>query len=397
MLSSIWNYLAGYVNIKAEGAALERLLNNASRKGVKLSGVRRVSPIAVTARMRAKDFYALHALRRGMRCRISILEKRGLPFVYTRNRFRKVLLFGWLIVLALLFAASRYIWFVDIEGCETVGKEDIRQLLKNEGIFAGTPIKDMDVYSLGSALMEQDPRISWAGVTLKGVILSVEIKEAELPPEIIDDTKPANIYAAKDAMITKVTALRGEAMVMPGDTVRAGELLISGDLRAETAPDLFVHASGEVTGHVWYTFSAKAGPYELLPCRSGRNVPYTKVTFLSGNVYETYTDGWDHGGFTEYETAKTGEHTMERSFIPLTVETGICWELTQRRVMLSFSAAEKAALLRAESLLKDSIPKNAAILSKSTRTIKEEDGGVTVEITVRTEEQIGKTILIQDG
>lgn len=397
MLSSIWNYLTGYVNIKAEGPALERLLNNASKKGVRLSGIRRLNPIAVTARMRAKDFYALHALRRDMRCRISILEKRGLPFVYTRNRFRKVLLFGWVVVLALLFAASRYIWFVDIEGCETVGKEDIRELLKNEGIFAGTPIKDMDVYSLGAALMEQDSRISWAGVTLNGVILSVEIKEAELPPEIIDDTKPANIYAAKDAMITRVTALRGEAMVMPGDTVRAGELLISGDLRTDIAPDLFVRASGEIMGHVWYTFSAKAGPYELRPSRSGRSVPYTKIIFLSGSVYETYTDGWDHGGFIEYEAVRTGEYTLKRSFIPLIVETGECWELIQRKVMLGFSAAEKTALERAENELRDSIPENAAILSKSTRTIKDEDGGVTVEITVRTEEPIGKTILIQDG
>ncbi|OQB24156.1 MAG: putative stage IV sporulation protein YqfD [Firmicutes bacterium ADurb.Bin182] len=396
MRSPVWNYLTGYVNIKAEGVALERLLNNAARKGVRLTGIRRLSPVALTARLSAKDFYALHSLRKGMRVRIKILDKRGLPFIYTRNRFRKVLLFGWIIVLALLFAASRYVWFVDIKGCEKVGEQEIMMLLENEGILAGTPQKDLEPYSLGSKLMQKDPRIAWAGVSLKGVILTVQIKEAVQPPVILNDTRPANVYAAKDALIIKITALKGEARVMPGDVVRAGEVLISGDLRTDSTPELFVHAEGEVIGHVWYTVSAKADLYENKLMRSGKSVPYTKIIFISPSVYETFTNGWDFGGFADYELVKSRGFELDRLF-PLRVETGACFELVNQKAARSMEDAEREALAQAEKRLIETVPKDAVILSKETVSAAEDDGSIMVEITVRTEEQIGKTILLQGG
>lgn len=72
------------------------------------------------------------------------------------------------------------------------------------------------------------PEVSWLAVNVRGCVAHVQVVERHRPPEAADRSTVTNIVARRAGLITKVEALEGQAMVLPGATVTEGQLLISG-------------------------------------------------------------------------------------------------------------------------------------------------------------------------
>ncbi|MBR0025874.1 MAG: sporulation protein YqfD, partial [Clostridia bacterium] len=219
--------------IKVEGLALERLLNAALREGVRLSAVRRLSPTELVAKIRPKDLSLLRGIRRKYACRIRIVKKSGAVFAAGRLKMRKVLLFGWIPLLLAMFLLSRFVWFVEVTGCSRIPEEEVYALLEGLGIQPGIASAELDHYAISRALSAQDARIAWAGTSRKGVVLTVSIVEAEQIPSDLGEEEPCSLYAAKDGVINSITALKGRSAVTAGQTVKKGDLLITGELTSE--------------------------------------------------------------------------------------------------------------------------------------------------------------------
>ncbi len=69
------------------------------------------------------------------------------------------------------------------------------------------------------------------------------VDRAVVPPRL---RLPGDIVAARAGIVTRIIAFSGEARVKPGDTVAAGQVLLSG------ATATGGHASGLVEARVWY-------------------------------------------------------------------------------------------------------------------------------------------------
>lgn len=389
MFSSVWNYFSGYVIIKIEGLGLERFVNHALKNSLHIWHVKRLTRTALTANIGIRDFYRLHRLKKSLHCRITIISKHGLPFLFTKYRFRKVLLFGWVAVIALMITAARFVWFIDIKGCYKVQEQEIRVLLKSADVYQGMSRHDINTMDIGLKLMMSDERIAWAGVGLNGVVLSVEIVETQAMPDLLDLSLPTGIYAAKEAVITGITPLKGKALVKNGDAVKKGELLITGDLRTEAAPELLVHAIGEVTGKVVYHVRAIVDPVHPKLSRSGRSGEYVQLSVKGYNIINTPPE------FMEYELEPANTESLERIFLPLLVTKGTCYELELKNVELSESELTQIALLRAQAKLDDIIPKDSRLLSCQSETTLLENGSVLAAISVCAEETIGEMMPLQ--
>lgn len=248
----LWNYLCGYVIIQINGLGLERFVNRALASGIAIGDVTREEDGSMTARVDVGGFYALHRLLKNERWSVHIRRKRGIIMRLSKLRRRKVLLYGWMPVLFLLLWASRMIWLIDIDGCDEVSEDAILETLAEAGISPGTKRRSFTLEMLNDAIRSSDPRIALASVTVSGVVLNVEIREADEIEKNTDEDAPADIVAKKDGLILSVTALRGHGKVKPGQTVRAGELLISGNLTREGGEELLVRAKGKVTAETVY-------------------------------------------------------------------------------------------------------------------------------------------------
>lgn len=383
MAAFVWNYLSGYVMIKIEGLSPERLLNAASRGGVRMFAVRRRSQTELTAKIRPQDFETLRLLRKRSGCSIHILQKRGAPFLLNRMRMRKALLFGWIPLALAAAALSRFIWFVDVQGCYRVGEDEVYALLEEMGVRPGVKADALDHYEISRGLSAMDGRIAWAGASRRGVTLTVEIVEAEEIPKLSGTETAGSVYAAKDAVIKKITALKGRSVVSEGETVRKGELLITGELTSAAGIPYQVAARGEVLARVLYVATADVGRTAAVNSRSGVSVPYCRVSVCGRELFpcpDEY-DGW------EFETESRSALCC---VLPLLSESGRLWQITETEGILSRGEQEERALRMAEEKAFSLLPESARVTGKSSEILDLNDGGVRAVVSIETEEDIAQ-------
>src|SRR5699024_6670653 len=170
----------------------------------------------------------LRKIQRKVRCRISIIDKVGLPFIISKFKKRKALIFGMLIFLISIYTISAFIWVVEIEGLETVDEHIIRETIGELGIQEGEFKGVIDISDIENEAMIEMPDISWISIEFKVIRAIVRLVEAVAPPDMVDMKHPCNIIATKPGIIVKMVILEGFATVEEEDMVEEGDLLVSG-------------------------------------------------------------------------------------------------------------------------------------------------------------------------
>ena len=378
MAADVWNSLAGYVIIKIEGMSLERVMNRAVKEGIGLWNVRR-ERCSITACVGVRGFYALRSIVRGMGCKVRIVQKHGLLIGFSNMRFRKVMLYGWIAALALLLAASRFLWLIQVDGLNQVKEEDVRSILADMGISPGVRRGSFDAGKAGAGIMASDDRIAWAGAELTGVILSVSVREAEQGAEIISEGTSSSIYAAKDGVITEITALCGKPLHYEGDAVLKGDLLIAGDL----GNDIFVQARGEVMARVLYRFEARKSRKQTLWAKSGNTMGHMELFLKNCEVLPNTVpfERWEKEVLSTFEMP---------GLLPFRIRKVQYSELTQVTQNTQEALLLNLAMAEAEIQAAHGVDTGAVILSKQSDYTVDEDG-ITYTVNIIAEENIAQS------
>ena len=240
--------------IRIEGLSLEKFLNMASRADIRVFDARRVSYTVLDAALTPGGYRKL--CQQGLeRYHITVKRRGGAMSGIGFLRRRYVLLAGLILVAAALAAASLFVWEVRIEGLEDNEAEQMLSELESYGIMPGMYKVGFDPDDIKTRILIDHDEIAWIDMECRGVVLNVKVVPAIPVPDVVDEGTPCNIVAAKDAYIERVTPMAGRAAVAVGDTVRAGDVLISGLVWDEGMPRMLFAARGEVIGSVWYTAS----------------------------------------------------------------------------------------------------------------------------------------------
>lgn len=388
----MWNSLNGYVMIQVNGFSLEKLLNRMLQSDIPVWNICRQGATGMTLEIKAKDFIHLRRLKKGIRCKLHIIDRRGMPFVLARFRFRKVLAGGLLLGGLLLFVAQTRVWAIQIEGLYEVPETVVEQALASQGIKLGMPRAKVEPASLSEAVNAYDGRIAWAGAHLDGVALKVQIVEADTIPPLPDKSKPVDIVATKDSIIRSVTALNGKPCVADGDAVRAGDTLIRGDITREGAAErMLVHAEGEVQAEVYYTTEITLPGTKVILGRSGNAEPYRALAIAGFPVYHSKVK------YAFYEEVSDADAGMRGLVLPIRYQSGLCYELVEQKVPADREEVLAEALFLAELEVLWNVPKDARILNKDSEAHWNQNGTLTATATVSTLEQIGAISYILNG
>src|SRR5690606_23389826 len=86
----------------------------------------------------------------------------------------------------------------------------------------------IDKESVKDLLIGSYDYFSFVSVSIKGTKLTIEVKEQDLPPEMVDKNYPCHVIAKKKGVIVKVVPKNGKAVVEKGKVVNPGEILITG-------------------------------------------------------------------------------------------------------------------------------------------------------------------------
>lgn len=249
-------WLRGYVRVRVSQGCAGKLMTLCARNGILLwKGQNGGDAFSGCVAVRMLDNLRALAGQAGMD--LQIIEIRGMPHLLHNYRKRIGILFGILLFLAVLVVSQQFVWSVQVEGCKSVNPQRLIALLDEAGVRRGTLKKKIDLRYTAREMILRADELSWAALNLHGTTAILRIRERTPPPPKIDTNVPANVVALEDGQIKKLRVTDGKAALKEGETVRRGEIIISGVWQDRWGLTHFVRAGGQAYAHVPRSLSVK--------------------------------------------------------------------------------------------------------------------------------------------
>lgn len=355
------NYVLGYIRITVEGYFIERFINLCLKKGILLWNNKRKKSTLLEVNVSIKDFREVVQIAKKSQCKVKIKQKKGLPFLFHKYRKRKVFALFLGIILLMILALSNFVWNIEIQGNETIEKQELLQTLKEEGLTIGTLKSKIDTKMMISKMRLNRNDLAWVGIELKGTNAIVKIVEADKKPDIIEEEDYCNIVAVKPGMIMKVNALNGTPLVKEGDVIKEGTPLIGGWLEGKYTGTRYVHANGTVEAKVWYTQKEKIElKQELLSKTENVETKYSvRIHNFTINFYKTLSK------FEKYDTIEENNKLKLYSdfYLPIEIQKQTHYELKEEQITYTKEEAKEKAVQQAKKKLDEQVKDKEAILN----------------------------------
>lgn len=379
-------YILGYINIKVEGYFVEKFINKCINEGIFFWNIKRQKSTIAYINVGKKDFKKLCKISKETKCKVKLLEKKGLPFLINRYRKRKIFLILIILISLLLFISSKFIWHIDIEGLNTINKNEIEVMLNEKGLKVGKIKNKIDTKKVINEIRLEREDIAWIGVTIKGTNATVKIVEADSKPEIINEENYCNIVATKDAQIVKISAQNGIPIVKVDDIVTKGDILIAGWIDGKYTGTRYVHAEGEVKAKVWYTKKAKIALNQVIERNTGNteNKYKIKINKFTINLFKTLSK------FKKYDTIEMCNQIkiFSNFYLPIELIKITNTEKEEEEITYKIEEAKQIGIKKASEEIEQELHNNEEILQKYINTY-ENNNYIEVEVTYEVLENIG--------
>ena len=277
----------GLVRLQIKGSMPEKMLNIAAKRGLFFKNVIQTDANTLEGEISIAQFRKLRSVAKKARCRIHILQKKGLAFWVAKCLRRKTFFIAGVCSFVLLLVLCNCLAEIEIRVPVQVSKQEVLRCLQNNGVMTGTWIPSIDDEALTATIKASfDEQLAWAEVTLQGNTLVVEGAAFTSHPNIIPYTQPCDIVAEKDGVIMELDVKNGVKTVDVGQAIMAGDVLISGTLanRYDETDTYQVHAHGTVKAAVWYRASQVVNTLEAVRTHTGNRTTTTCLELLGVEI-----------------------------------------------------------------------------------------------------------------
>ncbi len=173
---------------------------------------------------------------------------KGLPSSLLEYRYRYGIILGIMLSIVYILLAFSFVWDIRIDGDGDVYGAKVEEELSQNGFSIGKSWRSFSLSSLETEILEKTDNIGWINISRRGAVAYVSVRAKNVPESETEDSGGySNIVASRDCIIEEITVKSGIACVKAGDTVKRGQLLISGVIPSELGGG-FVRAEGEIFG-----------------------------------------------------------------------------------------------------------------------------------------------------
>lgn len=246
---NLFMILMGYCRIGADAKNCTELLNLCMENAFPYTDFQCDEAGTVSFCCQRRVAKRIITLCRTRNVRVLDMGRGGLPHFLWRYRVRAGMMIGLLLGAALLWLSGQFVWDVRVDGNVSMSEEDVEDALRLCGFGVGSYIPDFRGEVIETRVMLESDRIAWISVYIDGTVARVQIRENEMPPPP-ESHKPANLIATCDGEIELLEIYRGDCVVKIGQTVSAGELLVSGVYDSQTVGYRYCRAAGKVLARV---------------------------------------------------------------------------------------------------------------------------------------------------
>lgn len=209
-------------------------------------------------------------------------EMNSLRRIFTLYKKRLSFLAGLIICGLLIYIESLYVWRIDVDGCNDLTPEEVISVMENEYPCYGKKKKDIDLETLKNVIADNFEGVCWVSCSISGTHLTVNLRESEDVFNRGKPTDPCNVVAAMDCTIYSIVTSAGTPVVMAGDDVKKGDILISGAVNilnddSEVVETKMVPADGEVFGVCDIPYSDSVDSNQCIKVPKDREISGIKI------------------------------------------------------------------------------------------------------------------------
>lgn len=285
------NYFRGNIRVEVHCQYPERFVNVCAQNGVEFWALQRTSGNSVLVTMHIAGYKKLISVSKTGGFTMKPVKKTGVPFFLWHLRKRYALLAGMLVCIIGVWTLSLFIWEIDVTGNETVPSAEILQALEEMGIGIGSFGPSVANEQISNEILQKITELSWITVNVSGSHANVLVRERIQAPEIVDEDIPTMIYAQKSGIIYKMSVYEGVRVCQVGDTVLAGDIIISGIADSLSSGTRLVHAMADVYARTWYEMSVQMPLSMSEKNYTGRTRTKTAIIFAGKRINIYFNSG----------------------------------------------------------------------------------------------------------
>jgi len=283
-MNNFKKYKKGIITMEIQSLMPEKFINLLWKNGVVAKNIRKINITTVVLDVRLSDYGEITKVAKRTNTKVKIIGRSGVSFLLIKLKSRSTLLIGVVLFGSLIYYLSTFVWNIEINTENYISPYELRNQIKSLGITPGLKKKDIDVYALESEITKSNDEIMWVKARIDGVKLKVDIIERQTPPIIISNQTPCNLIAKKDGIVARVFTTEGTAIVLSGDTVQKGDLLVKGEQGKEGSV-YPVRAEGEVIAKTFYEATKEIPLNNLSRVKTGNSISNLYIKLGNKKIY----------------------------------------------------------------------------------------------------------------
>lgn len=395
-MKRLMNFLRGMVTLTVTGPFPERLINLCAQEEIDFWAVTWLDMNTLRLTTRRRTLALLGKLAERVGCQVQVEGSRGLPDFLLRFRKRYAFLVGLTLSLCAVAVLSRFVLTIEVTGNERVPTAVILTQLRQLGVKPGVYGPSIDRQQVAQEALLELEELSWMGINLHGTRLEVIVRESIPAPERVDEKGYYDIVAEADGIITQVEAELGDAVVKEGDTVLAGETLISGTVTMEPPqysdlPNRYyqTHARGRVWARTWRTLTAAIPVQAEVKEYTGEKRTGWTLEWM-GRRWTLWGGGGGEIGWEQ--TENTWRAVLPGGVaLPLSLERETRRAYTTRSLEVDLEAAQSLLEGQLRERLEKLIGEDGTVVSTN-YSARVADGQFQVTLAAECREEIGKEV-----
>lgn len=336
MKPNVW--MADRISFRVQGKNAHRFLNTAVEQGIRLDHLRWETD-GFTARGAGRDLSKLEDLAQKGNWTFSVFQRKGPGIPLERLLDRPGILLGGVLFFLLLGLMSRFIWTIDFGSMDVETQNRMRSLLYDCQIYEGAWVDDSKLKTAQDTVSQQSDVFGWITLNFTDGCLFIENTDAEYQ-NIKQEAPMQPLYAKESGEVVAVEPESGFSLVVPGQTVEKGQLLVDVVRLDRDGNEIQQGASGRILGRVEKSYTASQ-PFRVQQLIvSGESEIYTEFFFL-GKSWSQQNDNQTAQGLHQVEWLPLH---LGRLNLPAMIRCETVWLQQEQAILYTQEQAQALAL-----------------------------------------------------
>lgn len=220
---------AKHLRIELVSAEPYTLISEMTERGMEIFEITQDNVITLCFNIKKAQYRMLKktVAEKGGSCKI--IGRDGYLWRTDALKYHPVLVAGVLLFILLSAFLSERVLFIQVEGNDTVPSKMILEQAASCGIRFGSSRRAVRSEMVKNELLSKIPQLQWVGVNTEGSTATIRVKErSAADKEPVSKNTVSGIVAFRDGVVSKCTVLKGTALCREGQSVKQGDLLVSG-------------------------------------------------------------------------------------------------------------------------------------------------------------------------